>query len=287
MTIELGPNRYGKSAIRLVKVIRDGPRHAVRDLTVDIALEGDFAAAHTADDNAHVVATDTMKNTVYALAPKHLTGSIERFGLVLARHHLGPAQVRRARVTIGEHEWRRMSTSDGPADDAFVRAGDMTRTTQVTVDRAAGVSVASGIEDLVVMKTTRSAFAGFPRDEYTTLPETDDRIMATRVTADWRYSAATARDDTFDYDAAFDAVRGTLLDVMATHHSASVQASIWIIGKAILEAHASVDEVHMQLPNLHHWLVDLAPFGLPNEREIFVATTQPHGLIDATVRRGA
>ena len=287
MTIELGPNRYGKSAIRLVKVVRDGPRHTLRDLTVDIALEGDFTAAHVEGDNANVVATDTMKNTVYAFAREHLTGSIERFALVLARHHVGPPQVDRATVTVGEHGWTRMPTAGGPSDDAFVRSGDLTRTARVSVERPGSPWVGAGIEDLVVMKTARSAFSGFPRDAYTTLPEVDDRIMATRVTCDWVYGADVAGDETFDYDAAFAGVRSTLLDVLATHHSPSVQASIWIMARAILEAHPAVDEVRMRLPNLHHWLVDLTPFGQPNANEVFVATTQPHGLIDATVRRGS
>ena len=148
------------------------------------------------------------------------------------------------------------------------------------------MSVAAGIEDLIVMKTARSAFGGFPRDQWTTLPETDDRIMATKMTVDWVYGPATAADDAFDYDASFEGIKGTLLDTFTTHHSASVQASIWIMAKAVLEQHPAVDEVHMQLPNLHHWLVDLSPFGQTNDREVFVSTTQPHGLIEATVRRG-
>jgi len=285
MTIELAADRYGKSAIRLVKIVRDGQRHSVRDLTVDIALEGRFSRAYTDDDNTGVVATDTMKNTVYALAHEHLTSSIERFALALARHHIQPEQVASARVTIGEHPWSRMPTANGPADDAFVRSGELTRTCRVMaiLDRT---TVAAGIEDLVVMKTARSAFSGFPRDQWTTLPETDDRIMATRMTVDWVYGPSTAADDGFDYDASFEGIKATLLDTFMAHHSASVQASIWIMAKAVLEQHPAVDEVHMELPNLHHWLVDLSPFGQTNDREIFVSTTQPHGLIEATVRRG-
>ncbi len=280
--IELGPNRYGKSAIRLVKVIRHEDRHEVRDLTVGIALEGDFAAAHVEGDNANVVATDTMKNTVYAFAREHLTGAIERFGLVIARHFLEADPVERATVSIDEHRWVRVPTEDGAAPDAFFRSGDFTRTSVVTATDA-GTVIEAGIRDLTVMKTTKSGFAGFPRDEYTTLPEVDDRIMATKVTATWRYGGHA---DHVDFDASFDAVGATLLDVFAEHHSPSVQATVWIVGGAILERHPEVDEVRMSLPNLHHWLVDLSPFGQPNEGEIFVATREPHGLIEATVRRG-
>ena len=280
--IELGPNRYGKSAIRLVKIIRHADRHEVRDLTVGIALEGDFAAAHVEGDNANVVATDTMKNTVYAFAREHLTGPVERFGLVLARHFLAQVAVEQATVSIDEHRWVRVPTDDGAAPDAFFRSGDFTRTSVVTATEA-GTVIEAGIRDLTVMKTTKSAFVGFPRDEYTTLPEVDDRIMATKLTAAWQYGGHA---DHVDFDASFDAVGATLLDVFAEHHSPSVQATVWIVGRAILERHPEVDEVRMSLPNLHHWLVDLAPFGQPNEGEIFVPTREPHGLIEATVRRG-
>ena len=276
----LGPNRYGKSAIRLVRVIRDGDRHTVRDLTVAIALEGDFEAAHVDGDNAAVVATDTMKNTVYACAREHLTASIEAFALVLARHFAAFDQVARATVSADEHRWVRLPTDDGPAPDAFLRSGDYVRTTEVVVG-AEGEAVVSGLRDLVVMKTTRSAFRGFPRDRYTTLAETDDRLMATRMTAAWRYGDPGPAD----FDATFDAIGATMLDVFATHHSPSVQASIWIVGRAMLERHPELQSVRMVLPNLHHWLVDLSPFGQENPGEVFVATTEPHGLIDATVTR--
>ncbi|MDQ6794807.1 MAG: urate oxidase [Chloroflexota bacterium] len=280
--IELGPNRYGKSGIRLVKVIRGPDRHQVRDLTVAIALEGDFEAAHVDGDNSAVVATDTMKNTVYALAGEHLAGSVEQFGLVLARHFLAFDQVSKATVAIDEHRWVRMPTDNGEAPDAFLRSGDYTRTAVVSATEA-GLSIEAGIRDLAVMKTGRSGFAGFPRDQYTTLPEVDDRIMATMLTASWRYGEAVHG---IEFDGLFDAIGETLLDAFADHDSPSVQASIWIVGRAVLEAHGEVDEIRMTLPNLHHWQVDLSPFGLPNDRQIFVATQEPYGLIEATVRRG-
>jgi urate oxidase len=278
--IELGANRYGKSAIRLVKVIRGADSHTLRDLTVAIALEGDFVGAHVDGDNSKVVATDTMKNTVYAFAREHLTGSVERFGHVLARHFLGFEQVSAATVSLDEHRWVRMPTHDGVAPDAFLRSGDFTRTAAVT-STAGGDRYEAGIRDLVVMKTTKSAFAGFPRDKFTTLPEVEDRLMATRLTATWRYGGAPPAD----FDATFDAIGATVLDVFADHFSRSVQESIWIVGRAVLERHAEVDEIRMVLPNLHHWLADLTPFGQPNPGEVFIATTEPHGLIDATVRR--
>jgi len=278
--IELGANRYGKAAIRLVRVARGPDGDRVRDLTVAIALEGAFEAAHTDGDNALVVATDTMKNTAYAFAKDHLDGSIEDYGRALAEHFLEAPQVDIATVNIRAHHWSAIEVAGTPARDAFVRGGEGTRVATVTAARG-GTSVEAGVEDLVVMKTTRSAFSGFPRDRYTTLPETDDRLMATKITAIWRYGSPD-----LDADETFLAVRTSLLEVFADHQSPSVQTSIWVMSRAILERHDEVEAIRMVLPNLHHWLVDLSPFGLTNDREIYVATTEPHGLIEATVRRG-
>jgi urate oxidase len=278
--IELGANRYGKAQIRVVRVVRGPGAHRLRDLTVAIALEGDFTAAHVDGDNELVVATDTMKNTAYAFAKKHLDGSLEAYGRALADHFLGFEQVDRASVSIREHGWSPIATPNGPAPDAFVRAGSGTRVATVVADLD-GTTIEAGVEDLVVMKTARSAFSGFPRDEYTTLRDTDDRIMATKVTAIWRYGSSDLASD-----ALHAAVQATLLEVFADHDSPSVQTSIWLMARAILERHEEVAEVRMALPNLHHWLADLSPFGLANDNEIFIATTEPHGLIEATVRRG-
>jgi urate oxidase len=277
---EIGANRYGKDAIRLVKVDKRAEAHELRDLTVDVALEGDFATSYTEGDNSLVIATDTMKNTVYALAPEHLTGAIEAYGIVLGRHFLASPQVATATVTLREHGWARLDGAAGPAPDAFRRTGGGTRTSRVAASRN-GVVVASGIEDLVVMKTAKSAFAGFPRDRFTTLPEVGDRIMATRATVTWRHAGETA-----DWDASHDGVLATFLEVFADHDSDSVQHSIWVVGSAMLDRHPEIDEVRMTMPNLHHWLVDLEPFGGTNRGEIFVATLDPHGQIEATVRRG-
>jgi urate oxidase len=277
--IELASDRYGKAAIRLVRVVRDPAGHRVRDLTVAIALEGAFEAAHTDGDNSMVIATDTMKNTAYAFAKDHLDGSIETYGRAIAEHFLAEPQVESATVNVRSHQWNAIDVAGTPAPDAFVRGGEGTRMATVTATHAATV-VEAGIEEIVVMKTARSAFSGFPRDRYTTLPETDDRLMATKITAVWRYGSPD-----LDADATFEAVRSTLLEVFADHDSPSVQASVWIMSRAILERHEEIEEIRMVLPNLHHWLVDLSPFGLENDREIYTPTTEPHGLIEATVRR--
>ena len=284
---ELGENRYGKSRIRLVTVRRGPEQHHLRDLTVAVALEGEFDAAHTEGDNAGVIATDTMKNTVYAFARERLTGSPEAFALELARHFAGYDTCTRAMIDIEEQRWLRIPLDEGEAPDAFVRAGDLTRLVRVTVDRAGATEVEAGVGDLTVMKTTKSAFTGFDRDRYTTLPEVDDRLMATKLRATWGYRADAGSGSDFEFDAAWDRARLALRRSLAEHFSPSVQASIWIMATAMMDAEPSIEWVRMVLPNLHHWQVDLTPFGLDNPGEVFVSTTEPHGLIDATVRRRA
>ena len=284
---ELGENRYGKSRIRLVTVRRGPTQHNLRDLTVAVALEGSFDAAHTGGDNAGVIATDTMKNTVYAFARDRLTGSPEAFGLALARHFAGYDTVDRAIVDIAEHPWVRVPTDSGPAPDAFTRAGDLARLVHVAVDSSGSAEVEAGVDDLTVMKTTKSAFTGFDRDQYTTLAEVDDRLMATKMRVTWGYRPDVPGDGTFDFDAAWERTRAALRNSFAEHFSPSVQASIWIRAGAMMDAEQSIDWVRMVLPNLHHWRVDLSPFGLDNPGEVFVSTTEPHGLIDATVHRRA
>jgi urate oxidase len=283
---ELGENRYGKSRIRLVTVRRAAERHELRDMTVAVALEGEFDAVHTHGDNAGVIATDTMKNTVYAFARDRLTSSAEAFALELARHFASYEVCARAVVDIAEHPWSRVMLDDGsPAPDAFVRAGSYTRLAHVVASRSGELQAEAGIDDLTVMKTTKSAFAGFDRDRYTTLPEVDDRLMATKVRATWGYRPDLAGAAGFDFDGAWERARSALLHSLAEHFSRSVQESIWIMGREMMDAEPSIDWVRMVLPNLHHWKVDLSPFGMDNPGEVFVSTTEPHGLIDATVRR--
>ena len=281
MTIELGPNRYGKSTIRVVRILRGTGGHRVRDVTVSVTLEGAFDAAHVDGDNSAVVATDTMKNTVYAFAREHLVGAIEDFGVALARHFAAFPQVNAATVAIDEHRWTPLAVPTGRPADAFKRLGDFTRTATVVMSHDA-MTVRAGLRDLAVMKTSDSYFRGFPRDEYTTLAETDDRIMATLVNATWRYAADAPVSE---LDGRYDAIVDTILEVFADHVSPSVQATIWVIGQAVHDRHRVVEEITLRQQNLHHWLVDRAPFGQPNDGVVFVATNEPYGLIEATVQR--
>jgi urate oxidase len=279
----LGANRYGKVRIRLVKVKRpadgdDAGAHQLVDLTVDVLLEGAFGGVYVEGDNSACLATDTMKNTVYAFARQDSIDHVETFALKLARHFAGQAAVTRAVVSAAEHPWSRLPSDGGPHPHAFVQPGGEHWTTVVACD-GRGARVSSGVANLVVLKTAGSAFAGFPRDEYTTLPETHDRILATAITATWRYGRADA-----DFDGRI-RIRTAILDAFARHDSRSVQHTLYAMGEAALAACPDITEISLSLPNRHHLLVDLKPFGLDNPNEIFVATDQPFGLIEATVVR--
>ena len=274
----LGRHGYGKSAVRVVKVTRTPGRHALRDLTVDVALEGDFEAAHLGGDNSALLATDTMRNVVYALARTHPIDSLESFGAALVEHFLraGPT-VERVRIDIAEHPWERL----GDHKHAFQRGHGGTRLATVSGDGSA-IAYEAGIDDLLVLKTTASGWEGFVRDEYTTLPETDDRILATVVAARWSYGEGAS-----DFDATWHAVHETLLEAFADHYSPSVQFTLHHIGEAVLERHPSVQRIHLSLPNRHHLLFDLDRFGLDNPNTVFHATTEPYGLIEGTIERRA
>ena len=281
MTAMLGTNSYGKSAVRLMKVTRDGAHHEIREFSVDIALEGEFSAAHVAGDNSVVLPTDTMKNTVYAKARELQLGAPEEFALALARHFLeASSAASSARVGVTESGWRRLAVRGAEHDHAFERASPEQRIARVSMRRESSPEVVAGIDDLLILKSGRSAFSGYPRDRFTTLRETDDRILATSITTSWRYAPGTA-----DFDASFKEVRRALLETFANHDSKSVQHTLYAMGEAVIVQCAAVEEIRITMPNKHHLLVDVAPLGMDNPNEIFVPTSEPYGLIEATVKR--
>jgi len=274
MAAALTHNAYGKSQVRLTRVTRHADRHDLKELSVAIQLEGDFARSYLDGDNRQVIATDTMKNTVYVLAKTLGVTDIESFGLALARHFLQEyPQVTRAAIELDEQLWQRIHPH------AFVGGGGEMRSGVVTGTREA-CRVESGLSGLLVLKTADSAFAGFVRDRYTTLPETSDRIFATMVTAAWTYASKSA-----DWDACHRLIRSTLLDAFAAHKSLGVQQTLFAMGEAALAACPHIDEIRLEMPNKHRILVNLQPFGLDNANEVFVATDEPFGLISGTVRR--
>ena len=279
--IVLGRNNYGKSEVRLVKVKRGPERHELWDLSVDVALEGDFEAAHVRGDNSSLLATDTMRNTVYALAKDHLTGSIEEFGLELVEHFLraGPT-VERVRVGITGFPWDRIEVEGKGHPHSFAR-GSGERKAAVSGDGDGRRRVEAGLDNLLVMKTTQSGWEDFYRERFTTLPDTDDRILATMVTATWSYGEAAR----LDFDRLWSGVRNRILTTFTDHYSPSVQNTLYRIGKAVLEGFPEVEKVRLSFPNKHHLLYDLERFGIENNNEIFHATTEPYGLIEGTVER--
>jgi urate oxidase len=279
----LGPNQYGKAEVRLVTVDRSTPRHEIRDLTVTTQLRGDFEACHRVGDNTVVIPTDTQKNTVYAFAREQGVGEPEQFALLLGRHFVAHDQVDGARIAVDAHPWRRIPVAGSEHDHAFERAGAERRTTTVVLDPGT-VTVVSGLADLVVLKSTGSEFHGYPRDRYTTLAETTDRILATSVTARWRYSADVLADG-YHFGAAFTTVRTAMVETFAAHHSLALQQTLYAMGEAALDACPDILEVRMSMPNKHHFLVDLTPFGLENPNQVFVAADRPYGLIEGSVLR--
>lgn len=273
--VQLGANRYGKAEVRAMRVSRAaGPsgEDVIRDWNVSTSLSGDLAATHLTGDNSGVLTTDTQKNTVYALASRLGPVEPEVLGLELAAHFVrSQPQISRARVRVSEYGWDRL----GP--HSFARSGALTRLARVVHDAAAGASVLSGISGLTVLNTADSEFWGFPRDEYTTLAETTDRILATEVSAWWRY-----RDADTDWAAAFAAARQALLDAFSGTYSYSLQQTLFAMGKRVIAEVPAVCEVRLTLPNKNHYLVDLAPFGLANEREVYYPGDRPYGLIEGT-----
>ena len=281
--IVLGDNQYGKAEVRVVKVTRDTDRHQIEDLNVTSQLRGDFQAAHLQGDNAHVVATDTQKNTIYAFARDGI-GSPEAFLLRLSEHFTsGFEWVTGGRWEAEAYTWDRIQAHGSEHDHSFVRKGQEVRTA-VVVREGNTTHVISGLKDLTVLKTTQSGFVGYPRDRYTTLPETTDRILATDVSARWRYSAGLDVAGT-DFNKSYEDIKALLLEGFTENYSHALQQTLFDMGKKVLEAHSEVDEIKFSMPNKHHFLVDLSPFGLDNPNEVFFAADRPYGLIEATVQR--
>ena len=274
MAIVLGPNRYGKAETRMVRVVKDGGTHTLADLNVSVALSGELQATHLTGDNAGVLPTDTMKNTVYAFAKEHGVGEPESFGLLLGRHFVSTQpQVSTARISIESYAWDRL----GP--HSFRKSGSFTRTAVVTVSDQ-DAQVVSGIVGLVLLNSTDSEFHGFPRDRYTTLPETTDRVLATAVDARWRHLSAEA-----DFGPSYAGVQEALTDAFVGTYSYSLQQTLFAMGTGVLRARPEIAEIRLALPNRHHYLVDLSPFGLTNDNEVFIAGDRPYGLIEGTVTR--
>jgi urate oxidase len=280
----LAQNQYGKAENRVVRITRDGATHHIKDLNVSVALSGDMEEVHYSGSNANVLPTDTTKNTVYAFAKEHGIESAEQFGIHLARHFVTSQEpIRTARIRIEEYSWERIGAA-GEAGHSFVRQGQETRLTQITYDGSSW-EVVSGLKDLVVLNSTNSEFWGYVKDKYTTLKEAYDRILATEVSARWRFGWSDDAQPMPDWEESYAQVRGHLLEAFAETYSLSLQQTLYQMGARIIENRGEIDEVRFSLPNKHHFLVDLEPFGLKNDDEVYLAADRPYGLIEATVLR--
>ena len=284
MGISLGANQYGKAESRVVRIYRDSARHEIVDLNVSSSLRGNFADAHVTGDQGAVLPTDTQKNTAFAYAKRHGVTSPEDYAIALGRRLLeATPQARSAQVRVEEYAWDRIPVGGSGHDHAFVQRGGAVRTTVVTVsgrDAQERIWVVSGLRDLVLLKSTGSEFKGYLKDEYTTLPETDDRILATSLIARWRYTSGETA-----WNERYDAIRSSLLETFATTYSHALQETLYLMGRRVLEVCDDVAEIRFSAPNKHHFLVDLAPFGLTNDGEVFVAADRPYGLIETSVER--
>ncbi len=274
---------YGKSNVRLTRVTRHADRHELRELSLDISLEGEFTGSYLTGDNSQIVATDTMKNTVYALAADDPVASPESFALALTDHFIRRnAHVTSATVCAIETPWQRISTGTGPHRHSFMGNESQRRTCQVERSRE-GCVVTGGVTGLGLLKTTDSAFKGFLRDEFTTLPDTDDRIFATFLEATWTFSTSAATPE--EWNDWFDLIRGALIAVFADHYSLSVQQTMYVMGQEALRVCPSLAAIDLAMPNQHRIPVNLTPFGKENRGEVFVTTSEPFGYIWASLVR--
>ena len=277
---KLTGSHYGKARVRVLKILRDGPIHTLKDLDVAAYLKGDFASSYTSGDNSKVVATDTMKNTINVFAKQHLDQEIERFGLILGQHFVTRyPQVAESEIRISERRWERLMVDGRPHPHSFAAGGEGRMFTTVT-SSADTKTVCSGIRDLVILKSTESGFENYPKDEFTTLPETADRILATSFSATWTFA-----DQPEHYGRANEAILSAMLKEFANNYSPSAQTTLFQMGETALAVCPEISKLDLAMPNKHCLLINLAPFGLDNKNEVFVPIDEPHGDIVATVAR--
>jgi urate oxidase len=277
----LGENRYGKARVRLSRITRLADRHNFNEWTVRVLLCGDFDSSFTDTDNSKILPTDTMKNTVYSIARDSKAATIEEFAMELGSYLLGNnPQVSNAGIEIEEKNWERISTDGKPEATTFKLGGPELQTVHADCDRGGEWAISSGVEGLTILKTTKSAFTGYIQDRLTTLKPATDRIFGTCATIKWDYNSPRQ-----DFAAVRTRVIATLLKEFAAHNSMSVQHTLFDIGKDALDDAPEIARIHLTMPNLHHLLADLRPFGQDNPNHIFVPIDEPHGYIEATIER--
>ncbi|MGC9944331.1 MAG: factor-independent urate hydroxylase [Verrucomicrobiota bacterium] len=278
--MKLIQHRYGKARVRVLKVTRRGIRHSIKELEVAVALQGDFKASYTRSDNRLVVATDSMKNIVNVLAQKALGTENESFGCILGEHFLTTyPHVNRVEVALREHCWDRVYAGGKPHAHSFREKSAATPLAKIVSTRK-GTEIESGIENLLILKSTGSGFATFLRDKFTTLPETNDRILATRLKATWHYQKQPR-----SFSVANEKILNAMLATFANNFSPSVQTTLFQMGESALKAVREISRIHLEMPNQHCLPINLAPFGLKYKNDLFVPTDEPHGQIEGTIIR--
>ena len=277
----LAENRYGKSRVRMSRITRHADHHEFNEWTVHVLLEGDFEASFTKADNSKILPTDTIKNTVYFVARGSNASTIEEFAIELGDYLLdNNPQVSKACVEIEEKGWERMVVDGTPETTSFKLGGPEVQTVSAVREKSGTWSITSGVDGLTILKTTKSAFTGYIQDKLTTLKPATDRILGTRATARWEYAEAAP-----NYAGVRARVVPALLKEFTRHNSMSVQHTLFDMGKAALEAAPEIACIHLNMPNLHHLLANLSPFGQDNPNHIFVPIDEPHGTIEATIER--
>jgi urate oxidase len=285
MPAKLATNRYGKSRVRLMRVTKHEGHHDLDEWTVQALLTGDFETAHTLGDNSKILPTDTMKNTVYSIARDSKAGSMEDYAKELVDFLLSRnPQVESAEVAIESTLWKRLIVDGEPYPTAFMRGSDERQTTTVSRAQSGTFAITSGLDRLTILKTAQSGFVGYIKDSLTTLPETTDRLFATALKAEWPYTDKAIAEG-IDFNKCRTHLREALISTFAKHDSLSVQQTLYAMAEAALAHTGIIDEVYMLMPNKHNLLVDLGRFGQTNPNHIFVPTDEPHGTIEATVRR--
>ena len=279
--IKLAENRYGKCRVRVVRVKRDQPMHQFQEWSVEVLLAGDFTECFEDGDNSMIMATDSMKNTVYSLVRGTSADTIEDFALELTDYLVkNNSQIDSAIASITAVPWSHLVADGVAAPSAFMKNGGEVETATITRTKDGAVTIASGLENLVIMKTANSGFEGFIRNAHTTLPETADRLFGTAVRARWTYSTGK-----LPFTETRRTTRNTLLKIFAAHDSRSVQHTLYAMGEAVLKEVPAIKDIELTMPNKHCILVDLSKFGKTNPNEIFVPIEEPYGYIEATIRR--
>lgn len=280
MVIQLTHSDYGSTRVRLLRVTRRDSHHDIKDMTLSIRFEGDFAAAHTVGDNRKILPEDTLRNTIYILAKQYPAEAIEDFALHVIEHFLTyNPQVSQIEITAQERPWTRMPFGEKGHPTAFLAGSDERRITRIRATRQQA-TLQSGIENLTVLRTAGCSFANFLRDPYTTLRDASDRILSSPISAMWTYA-----DPEASYSTVYHGVRKVLLETFATHESKSLQHTLYAMGQAVLDNFDAIREIRLSLPEKQYLLLDLKPFGMENNSEVFVPVEEPQGIAEATLRR--